>query len=391
MWPGEQQSGGQQQPPQGVPNPPQQPPGGYGRPNPYAQPAPPAQQPGYPPQQPQQQPPAAPPEAYGYPQYAAPTRPYGTPPPSPYGQPGYQQQGPGYPTPQPWGPAMPSGPDGQPPKRNTTTIAIAVTASLAVLAAVVVGAVYLTGDKKKQAQDDPTPTPTATLTTSPAPTPTPTATTQDPGASGGSGDSPRGAPLDIKPVVPGWQVVERDERNALFDVPPGWSVDSQGMTIGFEDKDGNPAVAMSAPAYYKHDWCKSANGTADRAVAGTKGANGATSVRNAAEVQAQSWAYWAYQDKGRGTFSKAQNSRAFHNGYGITGWQAEATASHIPITSKCSSPGGKAWTVAWLDPTQSDPSKKLVVWVLYADQGVSDQIAQSTIDKIKSTIRLIRK
>ncbi|MEE4543862.1 hypothetical protein V2S66_18025 [Streptomyces sp. V4-01] len=373
-----------------MPHPPQQPPGGYGTPNPYAQPtqpAPPAPQPGYP-----QQPPAPQP-GYGYPQYAAPTQPYGTPAPSPYGPPGYQQQPPpGYPTPQAWGPPVAGGPDGRPPKkRNTTTIAIAVTASVAVLAAVAVGAVYLTGHKKDDAHGDPTPTPTATSATPPTAAPTATATTSAPGVGGGSDDSPRGAPVDIKPVVPGWKVVERDERNVLFDVPSDWTVDSQGMTIGFEDKDGNPAVAMSAPAYYKHDWCKTAHGTADRAVAGTKGANGATSVRNAAEVQAQSWAYWAYHTDGKGTFSKAQNSRAFHNAHGISGWQAEATASRLPIADKCSSPGGKAWTVAWLDPTQSDPAKRLVVWVLYADQGVSDQVAQATVDRIKDSIRLIKK
>jgi hypothetical protein len=399
MWPGDQQSGGQQ--PQGVPSPPppQQPPGGYGTPNPYAQPAPGAPQPGYPPQQPPR-PPAggAPaggaPSGYGQPpQYAAPTQPYGTPAPNPYAQPGYQQQPPAYPAPQQWGPPVPGGPGGQPPnKRGTTTIAVAVTAALAVIAAIVVGAVYFTGGKKDQASDDPTPTPTATVPPSPTATATPTPTaTQDQDGGTDGGDSPRGAPVDIKPVIPGWQVVERDQRNVLFDVPPGWTVDSQGMTIGFEDKKGDPAVAMSGPAYYKHAWCKTAgSSTWDRAAVGTKGANGATSVRNAAEVQARSWAYWAYENDGKGTFSKALNSKAFHNSHGITGWQAEATATNVPKANKCAATAGKAWTVAWLDPAQPDPSKKLVVWVLYADQGVPDQLAQTTIDTIKSSIRLIK-
>lgn len=385
MWPGDQHGGRQQ--PQGG-NPPQQPQGPYGQPNPYAQPGP-QQQPGYP----------------GQPEYPR-TQPYGTQ--NPYAQPagyqqpagypqsaGYQQPPPGYPAPQQWGPPVPGGPEGPPPPggRGNRTMAIAVVSSLAVIAAVAAGAVYLTGgdDRKTDAKDSPSPS-TATATT-PAPTattPSPTAT--DPAVTGGSGDSPRGAPdsVDIKPVVPGWQVVKRGERNAAFDVPPGWSVDSEGMTIGFEDKDGNPAVAMGAPAYYKHDWCRTGSSTADRAAVGTKGANGATSVRNAAEVQARSWAYWAYQDNGKGTFSKALNSKAFHNAYGITGWQAQATATNIPKTSKCSADGA-AYTVAWLDPTQSDPTKRLVVWVLYCDRGVSDALHESTIDKIKSTIRLMRK
>lgn len=372
MWPGDQQSGGQQYP-QG--NPPQQAQGPYGQPNPYAQPGyQPSgyQQPGY--QQPE------------YPQ----TQPYGTQ--NPYAQPvGHPQQQPaGYPGPQPWGPPTPGAPDGPPPgDRRNLTIGIAITAALAVIAAVVIGAVVLTGgdDDTKDEAKDPTPAPTTTTAT-----PTPAPTTTAPAVGGGSDDSPRGAPdsVDIKPVVPGWQVVKRGERNVAFDVPPDWSLDSEGTTIGFEDKDGNPAVAMGAPAYYKHDWCTTGDSTADRGAAGSKGANGAKSIRNAAEVQAEAWAYWAYQSDGKGTFSKAQRSRPFQNSYGITGWQAQASATGIPRTSKCSSDGA-AYTVAWVDPTQSDPTKRLVVWVLYCDRGVADELPESTIEKIKSSIRLMRK
>lgn len=403
MWPGDQQNGGEQNP-QGAPPP--NPPGPYGQPAPYDTPSPYAQ-PGYqqqpgqsgqsgPPnfQKPPEHPPTPP-----YSQPAAPTQPYAQPgygTPSPYGGPGYPPQQPpgGYPTPQNWGPPVPGGPEGQPPQRDRKglTIGIAITAAVAVIAAIVVGAVYLTGDDKKKtdAKDQ---SPTTSAPTSPSGTPSATAPTSTaPGTSGDTGDSPRGAPdaLDVKPVIPGWKVVIRSERNVAFDVPPDWTVDGEGMTIGFSDKKGDPAVAMSAPAYYKHDWCKNGNSTADRAAVGTKGANGAKSVRNAAEVQAESWAYWAYQDNDKGTFSKVQNSKAFHNAQGISGWQASATASNIPKTSKCSADGA-AYTVAWTDPTQTDPTKKLVVWVLYADRGVPDQLSESMIDKIKSTIRPLKK
>ncbi|MFF7194529.1 hypothetical protein ACFZAM_12540 [Streptomyces sp. NPDC008079] len=418
MWPGEQHNGGEQNP-QGAPPP--NPPGPYGRPTPYDTPSPYAQ-PGYqqqpnqpaqsgppnfqkppehPPAPPYGQPPSGPGQAAPPNQSAAPTQPYGQPgygTPSPYSQPGYGQQPPGgYPTPQNWGPPVPGGPGGpggQPPQRDRKglTVGIAITAAVAVIAAVVVGAVYLTGDDKKKtdAKDG---SPTASAPQSPTGTPSTTAPTST--ATGGNadtGDSPRGDPaaLDVKPVIPGWKVVIRSERNVAFDVPPDWSVDSEGMTIGFEDKNGDPAVAMSAPAYYKKDWCKNGNSSADRAAVGTKGANGAKSVRNAAEVQAVSWAYWAYQDNGKGTFSKVQNSKAFHNAHGISGWQASATAANIPKSSKCSADGA-AYTVAWSDPTQTDAAKKLVVWVLYADRGVPDQLSDSVIDKIKSTIRPLKK
>jgi hypothetical protein len=334
--------------------------------------------------------PGYPPPAY--PQAQPPqTQPYAVP--NPYAQPGgYPQQPPaGYPAPQTWGPPVPGKPGGPPPRdRRNRTTAVAIAAAVAVIAAVVLGAVYLTGGGKKKDTADRSPSPaTPTATTGAPTTPAPTAT--DPAVTGGSGDSPRGAPgsLDVRPVVPGWKVVKRSERNAAFDVPPDWTVDDEGMEIGFEDKNGNPAVAMGAPAYYKHAWCKSGNSVSDRAAAGTKGANGAKSVRDAAETQATAWAYWAYQDNGKGTFSKALDSKAFHDAYGISGWQARATATHIPRTGKCSADGA-AYTVAWIDPTQSDPTKRLVVWVLYCDRGVPDQLPDATIAKIESSIRLIR-
>ncbi len=381
MWPGDQQSGGQQQP-QG--NPPQQPQNPYGTPSPYTQPG--YQQPGYPqqpPQQPQQQP-----QQPQYPQ----TQPYGTPS-SPYGQPGYpsQQQPGGYPTPQPWGPPTPGGPDGGPPQKGSKnlTVGIAIASALAVIAAVVVGVVYFSGgDKKDEAGKDTTsPTPTATTPPITTAAPTPTDTTA---AGGGDDDNPRGAPgsVDVQPVIPGWKVVRRGERNVAFDVPPDWTVDSEGMSIGFEDKKGNPQVVMGAPAYYKHEWCKASDGgTADRAATGTKGGSGASSLRSAAENEAEAWAYWAYQTDGKGTFSKAQNSKAFSNSHGISGWQAQATASNIPKANKCTPPGGIAYTVAWLDPAQKATA---VVWVLYADTGVSDQLSQAIVDKIKSSIRPLK-
>ncbi|HEY3479547.1 MAG TPA: hypothetical protein VGL02_11690 [Streptomyces sp.] len=404
MWPGDQQSGGEKNPqgapPPSNPYPPTQPYGQpaqpYDPPSPYAQPgyqqqppsAPSTPPPGY------QQPPPPPPQQQAY----APTQAYGQPAqqydtPSPYAQPGYQQQPPpgGYPTPQAWGPPVPGGPESGPPDNRKRNIGIAVVAALAVIAAVVVGVVATKGDSKNDAGKDTSPTATTPKSPTATATPTPTATATD--VPGDTGDDPRGAPgsTDVKAVVPGWKVVKRAERNVAFDVPPDWTVDSEGMTIGFTDKSDQPAVAMGAPAYYKHAWCKSGTSSADRAAAGTKGANGATSVRNAAEVQATAWAYWAYQTNGKGTFSKVQNSKPFTNANGISGWQASATASNLVKANKCSSPGGAAYTVAWSDPTQTDPTKKLVVWVLYCDRGVSDQLSQSVIDKIKSSIRPLKK
>ncbi|WP_435130731.1 hypothetical protein [Actinacidiphila sp. bgisy144] len=420
MWPGDQQHGGEQNPQGGPPQHPQQPntqqqpqqgqqppqspqaPYGY-PPNPYAQPgyqqppAPPYGQPQQPPAPPYGQPQQPPAPPYGQPQQP-PTAPYGQPAPGgPYPQSGYQQPGQapagGYPTPQSWGPAVPGGPGGPggpglPPEKDNRrlTIAIAITASLAVIAAVAVGAVYLTGDHGKKDDAKGPATPTATTPAKPTATPSPTDT-----STGGAddNDNPRNGGTEIKAVIPGWQVVRRDQRNVAFDVPPGWTVDSEGMSVGFSNDKGDPEVIMSAPAYYKHAWCKSSDGEADRAAVGTKGGSGAKSLKDAADNEAEAWAYWAYQVKGKGTFSKAQDSKAFSNSYGITGWQAEATATNVVKANKCEPPSGVAYTVAWTDPSQTKPTP--VVWVLYADTGVSDALTKATVDKIKSTIRPIKK
>lgn len=391
MWPGEQQPGDQsggQQYPSG--NSPQQPQGPYGPPqnppNPYSQPGYP--QPGYP--QPGQQPPGPPPaqQPYGSPS------PYSSP--SPYGQqPGHQAPGQppgGYPTPQTWGPPVPGGPGGGPPRggRSKATVAVAVGAALAVIAAVVVTVVLVSGDdKESDAHGTTTPSVTATTPASPTSTPTPAPTTQDTGSTG-DGDDPRGpaGSTDVTPVVPGWQAVKREERNSVFDVPADWTLDSESMSIGYADDSGKPQVAVGAPAYYKKGVCTDGKNSVASATAGTKGGAGASSIRSAAENEAMAWAKWAFQENGRGTVSKALNSKAFHNSHGISGWQAQATMTSVPKANKCSS-NGIAYTVAWLDPAQAKPTP--VVWVLWARQGVPDQIAQSVVDKIKSSIRPMKK
>ncbi|WP_157856366.1 hypothetical protein [Actinacidiphila yeochonensis] len=252
-------------------------------------------------------------------------------------------------------------------------------------AAVGVGVTVLTGGGggRPAAKDT-----TAATTATRAAAPSPSAPRSD---DGGQTDNPRGAPdsVGVKSVIPGWKVVRGGERNVAFDVPPDWTVDAESMSIGFEDDNGKPQEVMSSPAYYQHDWCDPGDSVgADRGAVGTKGAAGAGSLREAAETEAASWAYWAYQDKGKGTFSKAEDSRAFHNDHGISGWQAQATATGLPKADKCSPPGGIAYTVAWMDPSQRLPTP--VVWVLYADTGMNDQLAQSVVDRIKSTIRPLK-
>ena len=281
---------------------------------------------------------------------------------------------------------MSGGPEGgRPPGRNKTTIGIAIGAALAVIAAVVVTVVLVNGgDKKKtDAQDSTPPTPTAT---SASPTPTTQTPTAAPTSGSDDEDNPRGpaGSTDVHAVIPGWQPVKRAERNSLFDVPPGWKVDKESWTIGYTDDNDKLQVAAGAPAYYMENACTNGKDTFANATAASKGGSGAASLKAAAENEARAWAKWAFQEHGKGTVSAAQNSKAFHNAYGIDGWQAHATMTGVPKANKCSS-NGIAYTVAWLDPAQAKPT--VVIWVLWARQGVPNQLAQSVVEQIKSSIR----
>ena len=147
---------------------------------------------------------------------------------------------------------------------------------------------------------------------------------------------------------------------------------------------------MSAPAYYKHEWCKPPEGTADRAAVGTKGGSGAKSLRSAAEAEARAWAYWAYQDHGKGTFSKAQNSKAFSNAHGITGWQAAGHRQQHPQGQQVHAARRHRLHRGLARPgaDDADPGG---LGALRRHGRVRRSCPQSIVDRIKSTIRPLNK
>lgn len=363
MWPGDQQPGGGQHPQQ----PDQQP-------NPYQQPG--YQQPGYPQQQPNpyQQP------GYGYPQQPGQQQPgpqqSGQQQPNPYQQPGvdqggYQQPGGG----QQWGAAtVPGGP--QPPQggggksRNTV---IAIVAALAVIGAAVVTGVILTQDDDKKDEAGPAKSPSAKVS---------------PGSGEKSADpkpDPKPSPEESKdpgdPVVPGWQSVINPKHYSAFDVPENddWTVASQGTITGFTD-DKNPddlLVAMSAPAYFKEDWCKDSN----RAIVGTKGGQGSKNTKEGAEIAASNWAIAAYDQGQKGTL-KESGGKAFRNKHGIKGHTATATLTGAPKDGKCGASDAKVVTVSWINANDD-----LAIWVFLADAKVKDEVPDATIKKMMGSLR----
>ncbi|MBI0294085.1 hypothetical protein JBE04_06185 [Streptomyces sp. PRKS01-29] len=362
MWPGQQPPGGEQNNPHGQ-NPYQQPgyqQPGYNQPNPY-------QQPGYQQPNPYQQPPQQPGQS---------------------GQPGQQQPGygpPQGPSGQQWG--APSGPPGapQPPrdnKKRTTTIAI-VAAIAVVAAAAITGALVLGkddsdgGDESKGKEK----TPATSAPASEEPT-------EDPG--GGGADNPRagGDATDVKAVIPGWKPVVSPKRHNAFDVPPEWTVESPGLSTGFEDDKGKPLVVMSAPARYKKDYCsvKDKDGYVNEshaAGAGSKGAQGAKSEASAAKIEAENWVFAAFDQKQTGT-RKVTDAKKFKSAHGLKGYTASATVTGVKKTDKCTT-DGKSVTV-----TYTDTNGDFATWVLYSVKGTKEEVPDSTIKKIMSSLRPVK-
>ncbi|MCT4353622.1 hypothetical protein M5362_10830 [Streptomyces sp. Je 1-79] len=348
MWPGQQPPGGEQNPQDQ--NPYQQ--SGYQQPNPYQQPGY-QQQPGYP-----QQPPTQP----GYPQQPA--------------QPGYQPN----PYQQPTVPqyAVPGGPQGGPgdgKKKQTTLIAV-VAATAVVVAAGVTGFLVLGNDddKNTKAGDDPKASASASGSAQPSP----------------SLDNPRDDAAQ-QPTIPGWKVVHNPKYGTLFDVPPEWEVLKPGSITFFEDEkkgDGSPVVTMSSPVRYKSKWCTfdtNKDGSEESwglSSAGTKGGQGAKNTDEAAFNEAGNWVWAGYaQHMPKGTI-KITKAVPYTTKSGLVGSVSTATAPGIKKRNKCES-DGKALAFSFKN-SKGDFSS----FVLYGAAGVKDELADATIQKILSTVRL---
>ncbi|MFF9914031.1 hypothetical protein [Streptomyces sp. NPDC013457] len=360
MWPGQQPPGGEQNPQDQSQNPYQQ--SGYQQPNPYQQPGY-QQQPGYP-----QQPPAQPPTQPGYPQQPA--------------QPGYQQPNPyQQPTvPQYAVPGAPQGGPGDGKKKQTTLIAI-LAATAVVVVAGVTGFLVLGDDDDKNTKAGGDSKATASAS-----------------ASGGSGEPSTSPSLDnprddaaLQPTIPGWKVVHNPKYGTLFDVPPDWELLKPGSVTFFEDEkkgDGTPVVTMSAPVRYKSKWCTldtNKDGSEENwglSSAGTKGGQGAKDTAEAAFNEAGNWVWAGYaQHMPKGTI-KITKAVPYTTTSGLAGHVATATAPGIKKRNSCES-DGKSLAFSFKN-AKGDFSS----FVLYGADGVKDELADATIQKILATVRL---
>ncbi|MFI2205221.1 hypothetical protein ACH47Z_31470 [Streptomyces sp. NPDC020192] len=346
MWPDQQPPGGAQNPQQ---NPYQQP--GYQQPNPY-------QQPGY-----QQYPQAG---------QAGQAGQYGQQPQAgPYGQ---QPQ---------WGqPQPPTVPVPQPPQGGggrTKLIAI-VAAAAVVVAAGVTGYLVLGKDGKKDDTAGKGGGQTSQSPSAPS-SPSPSVT-----------DDPRGTSTD-KPTIAGWKVVVNPKWGIAYDVPSDWTVQSPGLEIGFTDNKGDgtkPLVIMSGTAEDQPKWCTSDDNKDGRldntalAAVGTKGANGAKSADQVAINTPAWWVYGGYTQPDKKSITYDKTAKQFKTASGIVGSYAWARSHNSPQKgkSKCAS-DGKAVTFGFKN-SQDD----YVSFNFYGATGVSNEVPDTTVMKIMSTIRL---
>ncbi|MEU1319340.1 hypothetical protein [Streptomyces tibetensis] len=333
MWPGQQPPGGEQNPQAN--NPYQQP--GYQQPNPY-------QQPGY-----QQQ-------------------------PNPYGQ---QPQ---------WGAPGPAGAP-QPPQQpqgggggSRTKLVAIIAATAVVVAAGVTGFLVLGGDKDdtadggKNGKDD-------KVATSPS--------AEEPSASA-SDDNPRGGEA-AQPTVKGWKVVVNPKWGTAFDVPADWEVASPTSYVFFEDEksdDGKPLILMSAPAFYKSEWCTSDDNkdgrteTESLAGVGTKGADGAKNTDEVAVNQVAAWVYGGYTQPDKKSVKADDKAKPYTTASGVKGSVAWAHSEDTPDKGKCAS-DGKAVTFGF-----KNSAGDFVAWSFFGAKGVKGEVPEKTIMKILSTVRL---
>ncbi|WEH43012.1 hypothetical protein OG233_27810 [Streptomyces sp. NBC_01218] len=350
MWPGQQPPGGEQNPQDPSQNPYQQP--GYQQPNPYQQ------QPGYPQGQPGQ--------PQGYPQGGPQP---GHPQPNPYQQPtvpAYAVQAP---------PGAPKPPDD---KRKTAVVAV-VAAAAVVATAVVTGIVVMKKDDGGGGKD------VADGKASSSAPAKPSAVTSPPA-------NPRSDDNDPQPTVPGWKVVTNPKWGTQFDVPGDWEVASAGLISGFEDAKnptGGPVAGFSAPAFYQSKWCVDDSDkdgreeTSDLAGAGSKGAQGAKSTDEAATAAAGTWVWAAYGQSDPKDKVKVGSPEAFTTKSGLSGSVVKATALGLAKKNKCDT-DGKSVAFGF-----KNDKGEYATWILYANAGVEDELPDTTIDKILSTVRLV--
>jgi hypothetical protein len=194
--------------------------------------------------------------------------------------------------------------------------------------------------------------------------------------------APTVVPVVIDPVVPGWSPVRSVKRAAVYDVPPTWTVSSEGVIIGYET-DSGVRVAASGAADFGRGVCGDRNSSL--ATAGIKHDIGSDLVA-AAESTAREWAGLAFRD------DKDRLPRLAVGAPEETTTTAGRPAVVVKVTARtasragaCKITDGVVYAAAATGFTgELGPTAILVI---VADVGRPDAVAEAEIRRILSTLR----
>lgn len=251
------------------------------------------------------------------------------------------------------------------------------------VAAVAVGGIFFVsrdggapGPARTVAGATPTARPSSTPSAGSSKSPSPRSSTRNPGA-------PRAAPTPSPPqvpaVVPGWSAVDSRELVA-YDVPPDWSVEQGSLLVGFQAEAG--LVIMHNSACYQDRACPG-DASSSRGRAGLVSTK-ESSPRQAAAAASEQWAKVAASDDGGPGASVGDTSVTTIK---VAAGSVEATAATtvltIPQPQPCQAPSMTFTAVSF------EVKGRVVVFMLYLDQGVADALPADVATRILGSLRPI--
>lgn len=178
-----------------------------------------------------------------------------------------------------------------------------------------------------------------------------------------------------------------------FDVPGDWEVSRPSVSSYFvDDKKGDdtPLIGFSAPADLKSKWCVDDSDhdgikeNSSLAGTGTRGAEGATDADVNARNEAGTWAWAAYAQHMPKSTIKISKAKQYTTKSGLTGSLVTAKAPNVTKKKKCDTDGK---SIAF---TFKNSKGEFSSWVLYGAASVPDELPDATIQKILSTVRLVK-
>lgn len=179
------------------------------------------------------------------------------------------------------------------------------------------------------------------------------------------------------PVVPDWQVMEVPRRNARYDVPRTWSLESPDNIVGFGEPDD--AFTLSGVALYQRGFCPGSPNSY-RAIAGATARRGPDDTTVANEAL-RKFAETAYTVNGQPPEIVPSHPQKVSLSGGREGVLINATLA-IPNPGECDSPSVAVSLLA----AQNDGNAS-VVFVVASDQGIPDAVSPTDQRQIVQSFR----